>query len=83
MQAANEVQQAIVTENVLVSNAVSQQLDGNNAVGNKEHQDQNPGVTTNQETTIASSTVDVPVTSCTSEPKSEEKTQISKCEIGT
>jgi len=84
VQAANEVQQAVMTQNVPASNAVSlQQPDGNDAIGNKEHQDQNPGVMINQETTIVSSTVDVPVTSELRRKKSEEKAQTSECEIGT
>lgn len=75
-QAANEVQQVVVIENVPAVNATSfQQVDGGN-VENKEDQDQNR--VTNQETTVASSTIDV-VASHTSEPKSEEATQNPEC----
>jgi len=84
-QAANEVQQAIVTENIPTSNAVSLQQSDGNAMGNKEHQDQNPGVMTNQDnttTTIASNTIDVSSTSYTSELKSKETTQVPECETG-
>ncbi|EZA50527.1 Nucleoporin GLE1 [Ooceraea biroi] len=76
-QAANEVQQVVATE--AVNATLPDQPDGSGAVENKEAQDQHSAVMTNQ---AATSVINVPVAPCTSEPKSEEATQNSKCKTG-